>query len=204
MAKAVNKFSIRALIIVVIIAALFFTYYLGKNTNVATTNDPESTEEIQKQVDQLRYTLVNNQIYIDASAIKYAQGKMVWPVPNNYTISAQFGMIKMPTGQEKEHGGINIPAEKGTKIVAAMDGVVTYARKYKDYGLTVIINHGDGLTTRYLNCDKILVSVDDDVKAGEEIAEIGNTGIANNPHLHFEVKENNTWVNPISYLINEE
>lgn len=98
------------------------------------------------------------------------------------------------------HKGIDIEAQSGTPIKAAYDGEVLEADKEESYGNYVKIKHIDGLTTIYAHCSKLLVSKGEEVKKGCVIAEVGATGAADGPHLHFEVRKDNTAVNPLDYI----
>lgn len=98
------------------------------------------------------------------------------------------------------HKGIDIEAQSGTPIKAAYGGEVLEADKEETYGNYVKLKHIDGLTTLYAHCSKLLVSKGQKVKQGDIIAEVGSTGAAEGPHLHFEVRKDNTAVNPLDYI----
>lgn len=99
------------------------------------------------------------------------------------------------------HDGIDILAPKGTAVRAAAAGKVIFAGPGPDeYGLTVIIWHSGRWTTTYSYLDKITVKVGDSVKAGERIGLIGQTGLAEEPQLHFEVRRNKLPQDPARYL----
>ena len=103
--------------------------------------------------------------------------------------------------EELPHEGIDIAAPMGTPILAAADGVVTHVYTNGGYGKMVTINHGRGLVTRYAHCSKFHVEKGQRVKRGDMIAEIGKTGIATAPHLHYEVLEYGKAVNPTKYIL---
>ena len=99
------------------------------------------------------------------------------------------------------HDGIDILAPKGTAVRAAAAGKVIFAGQGPDeYGLTVIIWHSGRWTTTYSYLDKITVKVGDTVKAGERIGLVGQTGLAEEPQLHFEVRRNKLPQDPARYL----
>ncbi|OPZ91258.1 MAG: Murein DD-endopeptidase MepM [Firmicutes bacterium ADurb.Bin419] len=98
------------------------------------------------------------------------------------------------------HKGIDIEAQSGAPIKAAYDGEVLEADKEETYGNYVKIKHVDGLTTLYAHCSKLLVSKGQKVNKGDVIAEVGCTGAADGPHLHFEVRKDNEPVNPLDYI----
>ncbi len=98
------------------------------------------------------------------------------------------------------HKGIDIEAQSGTPIKAAYDGEVVEADLEASYGNYVKVKHVDGLTTLYAHCSKLLVSKGQKVSKGDVIAEVGATGAADGPHLHFEVRKDNIAVNPLDYV----
>ena len=98
------------------------------------------------------------------------------------------------------HNGIDIGAPYGSDIVAAHDGVVAWAYYSQTAGNFIGIDHGDGLYTVYMHCSKLLVSENQTVKAGETIGLVGSTGRSTGPHLHFGVRLNGEYVNPMEYL----
>lgn len=102
------------------------------------------------------------------------------------------GVMTSPFGERKNgdsteyHKGIDISADKGSNIYCVLDGTVFSAQKNESYGNYAVIDHGNGLKTLYAHCDKLLVSENDSVKAGDKIAVVGETGDAQGIHLHFE------------------
>ena len=135
--------------------------------------------------------------------IQYTGGDMLWPVAISGTvITSEFGIREHPIqGVVKQHTGLDIGgAPLGTPVIAAADGVVSYSGWLGGYGNCVMINHGDGVVTLYGHGNKVLTSVGANVKAGDVIMEVGSTGNSTGPHLHFEVRENGTCVNPLKYV----
>jgi murein DD-endopeptidase MepM/ murein hydrolase activator NlpD len=105
------------------------------------------------------------------------------------------------TGQVKMHEGVDIAAPLGTPIVAPADGVVRYAGNKQDYGLCVEIDHGYGFATVYGHCQRIRVNSGMNIRRGDVIAYVGNTGRSTGPHLHYEVRISQSAVNPMSYML---
>jgi len=108
---------------------------------------------------------------------------------------------------QKFHYGLDFTAPTGTSIYSTGDGVVEYAIPYtsKDsqgYGNVMIINHGYGYRTLYAHMNKFKAKIGQQVKRGEIIGYVGNTGISTGPHLHYEVIKDGQKVNPIYYLFN--
>ena len=116
-------------------------------------------------------------------------------------ISSYFGKRKDPfTGKTAFHSGIDLAGKKGSDIVAAADGIVTWSGKRWAYGQMVEIDHGKGITTRYAHNDSHDVKVGELVKKGQVIAKMGSSGRSTGPHLHFEVRKNGKAVNPLKYI----
>ena len=130
----------------------------------------------------------------------YVGGKMVWPLPGHYVITSSFGNRLHPVLKVyKLHTGVDIAGAgcNGDPVVAAAAGTVIKATYSKAYGNYIIIDHGGGITTLYAHSSKLLVKAGDKVSAGQEIMKVGTTGYSTGPHLHFEVRENGTYVDPI-------
>jgi murein DD-endopeptidase MepM/ murein hydrolase activator NlpD len=99
------------------------------------------------------------------------------------------------------HEGIDLSAPRGTPIMSAARGTVTFAGRRSGYGLVVEIDHGYGLSTLYGHASELLVRPGQQVTRGEMIARVGSTGIATSPHLHYEVHVGGRPVNPMNYVI---
>lgn len=120
-------------------------------------------------------------------------------------ITAQFGPRIDPfTERRAQHFGIDIGAPIGTPVFAAADGIITRIernyKKNKGYGRLVVIDHGNGHKTKYGHLSKINVKLGQKVKRWEVIGEVGETGRATGPHLHYEVVAFGKRVNPIIYF----
>lgn len=124
-----------------------------------------------------------------------------WPCPSSSRITSGFGGRSSPTeGASSNHKGIDIGASSGSDIVAAADGTVTISTYSYSAGNYIMINHGGGVSTVYMHCSKLLVSVGETVKKGQVIAKVGSTGYSTGPHLHFGVRVNGAYVNPSQYV----
>ena len=123
----------------------------------------------------------------------------LWPAAG--PISSPFGPRPNPTGPGYDfHPGLDIAAEEGAPIRAAGAGRVVQAGPDGGYGNLVVIDHGNGLTTRYGHCSQTFATVGETVSAGDEIATVGSTGHSTGPHLHFEVRQGDTPVDPAPFL----
>jgi murein DD-endopeptidase MepM/ murein hydrolase activator NlpD len=98
------------------------------------------------------------------------------------------------------HYGLDIAAPYGSDVRAVHSGVVTKAGWFGGYGNAVVIDHGNGLTTRYGHNSSVTVQVGQRVSAGQVIAKVGNTGDSTGPHLHFEVRQDDVAINPLPYM----
>lgn len=171
-----------------------------------TSQERQLQEEITKykqeqaKIEYLIRQATNSSIDMD---IQYTGGTMLWPVAITGTaITSTFGYREHPIqGVVKEHTGLDIGnATYGSPVVAAADGVVTYAGWLGGYGNCVMISHGNGLVTLYGHGQKILTELHKEVKQGDLIMEVGSTGNSTGPHLHFEVRLNGDYVNPLNYV----
>lgn len=132
-------------------------------------------------------------------APSFTASAMQWPVSG--TVTSPFGERKNPMGPGDDfHPGIDIAADQGTSIAAAAAGRVISAGTDGGYGNSIVIDNGNGVTTRYAHCSQIFARVGDTVAAGQTIAAVGSTGHSTGPHLHFEVRVGDTPVDPRKYL----
>ncbi|HYG08901.1 MAG TPA: M23 family metallopeptidase [Pyrinomonadaceae bacterium] len=125
----------------------------------------------------------------------------IWPVAGGETTDG-FGGRRDPFGGSSSefHSGQDISAERGTPVYAAGMATVKFAGTQSGYGQIVILDHGDGITTRYGHLSKIEVVAGQQLARGAMIGRVGSTGRSTGPHLHYEVRINEEPVNPRSYL----
>jgi len=131
--------------------------------------------------------------------LKLKPGKMLTPSYGEF--SSNFGWRIHPIfGYQRFHAGMDFAADYGSPIYAAQNGVVLFAGWYGGYGNTVILDHGNGVTTLYAHASQVYVQEGQNVTQGDVVASTGSTGLSTGPHLHFEVRENGTPVDPMHYL----
>ncbi|GAP97520.1 murein hydrolase activator EnvC family protein [Leptolyngbya sp. NIES-2104] len=122
-------------------------------------------------------------------------------LPSDGPITSGFGYRTHPIlGYQRFHAGVDFGADYGAPILAADRGTVIFAGWYGGYGNTVILDHGNGITTMYAHAQELSVSEGETVERGKAIAATGSTGLSTGPHLHFEVRENGEPVDPMNYL----
>ena len=126
----------------------------------------------------------------------YIKSTISFIKPISGTISSGFGQRNPTTATvPKNHTGTDIAAITGTKILSATDGTVILASSQGDYGNHLRIQINDVIIV-YAHCNKLYVKEGDTIKQGQEIAEVGSTGNTTGPHLHFEVRYQNRYVDP--------
>ncbi len=127
----------------------------------------------------------------------YPQGR---PVKSGW-MSSYFGRRTDPfTGKPANHRGVDFAGKAGAEVIAVADGVVTWSSPRYGFGKLVEINHGNGYATRYAHNSENLVSVGEEVRKGQTVALMGDTGRATGPNLHFEVLRNGKRVNPVTFI----
>ena len=122
-----------------------------------------------------------------------------WPV--RAAVSSEFGERPSPwAGSPEFHGGIDIAAHTGTRVVAPSAGRVAFVGATAEYGNTVILDHGNAIRTRFGHLERVIVKRGQQVERGQAVALSGDTGRSTGPHLHYEVIVQGRRVNPRPYL----
>ena len=153
----------------------------------------EIQAEIAQKQKQLEEERKQNNIVISSET------GYLWPLPGYYRLSSLFGYRIHPiTGVAHSHTGIDIPASGGTPILAAKSGQVVTSAYHYSYGNYVVIDHGNGNSTLYAHMSSRAVSEGQMVTQGQVIGYVGTTGSSTGNHLHFEVRDNYTRVDPES------
>lgn len=141
--------------------------------------------------------LLLSQISLAAPATEFVLNSL----PVEGKITSTFGPRLDPISKKaRHHDGMDIAAPTGTKVVAPCAGKVTRAEKLAGYGNLIEIDHGDGMVTRYGQLDSFAVKAGDKVTKGMKIGEVGMSGRATGPHLHFEVLQDGERKDPQSFL----
>jgi len=122
-------------------------------------------------------------------------------IPVDGVISSNFGMRKHPIhGDNRFHNGVDIAATAGTNVYPFRKGRVIFSGEQSGYGNVVTIDHGNGIISKYGHNMANLVKEGDDVDTNTVIAQVGSTGHSTGPHLHFEVKYDGEYVNPLTLI----
>ncbi len=179
------------------------TYINGKETYSTVVSEKITKNPVNKIVLIGTKTVSSTPSYTPGTS----SGRFIWPTIGAYTISSYYGYRNPNISGWGWHGGIDIIRaggySTGTPVVAAASGtVISAVRGYSGYGHTVVINHGNGYTTRYAHMQpgSITVYVGQYVYQGQQIGRIGSTGNSTGPHLHFEVLLYGAKKNPLNYI----
>ena len=148
------------------------------------------------------HTFWNNQILQKNNSIP--QGKDVlagMETPLNGLVTSPFGARIHPTeGSEKFHYGVDIGAPAGEKIKCAAEGTAIEVGSHPEYGNYILVLHDDEVYTLYAHCETLLPQQGDRIKAGQVIATVGATGNVTGPHLHFEIRNGDTYLDPSDFV----
>ena len=182
------------------------TLYGLKPDPVFQRDDPASAS--MQQFYALRRTAMNGAAYIGMSDtenasvddwLRAAAAPTLWPVEG--PITGVFGARNDPfSGEGAFHRGVDISSEYGTRVIAPANGTVRLADFMNGYGQSVLIDHGNGVTTLYGHLSGFAVTPGQTIRRGDTVGYVGLTGRSTGPHLHYEVRIRNTPVNPAKFL----
>jgi murein DD-endopeptidase MepM/ murein hydrolase activator NlpD len=123
------------------------------------------------------------------------------PISGNFRQSSGYGNRRDPfTGNRAFHSGLDFAAPTGTTVLSAAHGVVSYVGERSGYGKVVEVDHGNGLISRYAHLSAYIAQKGQRVITGTPIAKVGSTGRSTGPHLHFEVRRNDSALDPKAFL----
>ena len=145
---------------------------------------------------------VNRVITIGTAVVKVSSSEKANVSSSGFICPLERGkfVVSAYYGDGRNHKAIDLAANRGVAIFAAAGGTVTYAGYDGDYGYNVVIDHGNGMKTRYAHASYLCAKKGDVVSQGDMIAAVGRTGYSTGNHLHFEVIINGTRVNPAPYI----
>lgn len=153
--------------------------------------------ELEKEIKEKTAELerINQQKMLTGS------GSFTWPAPASNVITSTFGTRLHPIyNYYRTHYGVDIGAYYGSNVLASDRGTVTTSAYHWSYGNYIVVNHGNGYVTLYAHLSSRLVSAGDEVSQGDVIGLVGSTGDSTGAHLHFEIRENGTCINPLDYF----
>ena len=162
----------------------------GETVSSAVVSDEVVTEPVTQVI-----TIGTAPVRIEATeSAGVSSAGFICPLPKGrFRVSAYFG-------DGRGHKAIDLSADRGTAIFAAAGGTVIYSGYDGDYGYCVVLDHGNGIKTRYAHASALCVNVGQIVSQGDMIAAVGSTGQSTGNHLHFEVIINGNRVNPAPYI----
>lgn len=136
----------------------------------------------------------------DAELLQQVLG-FAYTTPVSGQLSSGFGLRTDPLeGVSRFHYGLDIAAPEGAVVSSFADGTVTAVGESSDLGRYVAVSHANGFSTLYAHCTRVTASAGQRVSRGDPIAEVGDTGRATGPHLHFELHRGSTYLNPVYYV----
>ena len=136
----------------------------------------------------------------DAELLQQVLG-FAYTAPVEGQLSSGFGLRTDPLeGVSRFHYGLDIAAPEGAVVSSFADGTVTAVGESSELGRYVAVSHANGFSTLYAHCTRVTASAGQRVSRGDPIAEVGDTGRATGPHLHFELHRGSTYLNPVYYV----
>jgi murein DD-endopeptidase MepM/ murein hydrolase activator NlpD len=160
---------------------------------------PGSLKSVELKADDVKKNLEMLGTLFQNDTAKWATTPSIYPTAG--LLTSYFGWRADPfTGKQQFHLGLDIATVLGNPVVATADGTVIATNADQGLGRSVQISHGLGLLTVYGHLNNFNCRVGQKVKRGDVIGEVGNSGRAVGPHVHYEVKVNGTNVNPLSYI----
>ena len=165
----------------------------------AQTEDQMSRS--QGEISTLAYVLYSDKNLPEDVSMEQAILDFDYCAPVSAPLSSAFGYREHPLeGEERFHYGVDLAADTGTAVSCFADGTVTAVGESSSYGKYCIVSHSGGYDTLYAHCSRVTASSGAAVSKGQKIAEVGETGMATGPHLHFELHQNGVYLNPIYYV----
>ncbi|WP_295578749.1 M23 family metallopeptidase [uncultured Oscillibacter sp.] len=164
-------------------------------------SQPESEAAETPQAASLAYVLYSDKNLPEGVSMEQAILNFDYCTPVSGVLSSNFGYREHPVeGEERFHYGVDLAANTGTAIGCFADGTVKAVGESSSYGKYCIVDHAGGYSTLYAHCSRVTVSAGTGVTEGQKIAEVGETGMATGPHLHFELHRDGVYLNPIYYV----
>ncbi len=163
-------------------------------------------DELVRRADLLSASLGEAVESVETQRERFRRVPAIWPVvAKDSWISSGFSYNRMHPllGYRRPHPGVDISADFGSPVVASADGRVTFAGSERGYGRLVEIDHGDGYVSRYAHLESVNVRVGARVERGDVLGDVGRSGLATGPNLHYEVIKDGRPENPWNYLLDD-
>ena len=176
--------------------------------NEMISDDIEKVNEVSEQIDNEKDEVQeigigggsdNTQESEEDSDVTFIKQNASFIKPVEGIITSPYGKREPTDIISENHQGVDLGANTGTDIIASMEGIVELVSEYGDYGKHIKISNGE-ISTLYAHCSEIVVNEGEYINQGQKIAEVGATGKATGPHLHFEIRRNNITVDPQDIL----
>ncbi len=165
-------------------------YIDDQGTQLQILQDNE--QELAKLVNELKHQELTIQVFEDTPPFNSLQGKLDWPVKGR--ITSRFGSLRK--GGKLKWQGVTITANNGDAVRAITAGKVVFADWFRNMGLLMILDHGDGFMSLYGHNERLLKKSGDIVLAGDAIAQVGDTGGQHRSSLYFEIRQSGNPINP--------
>ena len=194
------------------IAGVWQPYTEQKYADMADDEFSTLMIDTWKQLDRLARTLYLESVSMDElQELSHNKEQLseaipaIWPIDRNKLRGNHIGAFNMrrlhPTlGVIRPHKGVDLAGRIGDPVFATGDATVESTRSMRGYGRQILLDHEFGYKTRYAHLSKVLVRPGEEIKRGQLIGLVGNTGISSGPHLHYEVIHKGRHVNPINYF----
>ena len=167
---------------------------------LASIDFMQALDDLALQIDDRARRLELLEQVVSARELEQSVSPSGRPITKGW-LSSYYGMRNDPfSGRREMHKGLDFAGNMGDAIVATAAGVVSWAGKRYGYGQLVEISHGDGYSTRYGHCQKILVKPGDRVEPGQTVALLGSSGRSTGPHVHYEVLKDGRQINPTRFV----
>lgn len=193
--KSSKKHVSKLILIIPVIACMSL---VSSFNSISIVNEITNTSEVKK---------TKEIVVMSPQAVekKSKEKPSIFPVSRkgDFRVSSHYGKRKDPfTKEMKYHRGIDIAAPEGTDVIATGDGVVELVEFQKGgYGKRIIVDHGNGFKSLYAQLSDYAIAKGDQVTKGQVIGKVGSSGRSTAPHLHYEVMENGSKVNPVGYIL---
>ncbi len=170
--------------------------------NLSIEQQRELYNSMSEEEDQIKEDIIAMEKAIEeANRVVVGTGSFSWPTKDSNHVTSGFGPRNTGIpGASTNHKGVDIGAPYGSDVLASDGGTVLTSTYSNSYGYYVTISHGNGYTTLYAHMSKLLVNAGDVVNKGDVLGRCGATGIARGAHIHLEVWDNGTRIDPLQFF----